>query len=193
VNGVFLAGARTSTVGQIAYFAGTTVPGGWLEADGSLIPRATYAALWTFASASGTIQSDANWFANGRRGCFSTGDGSTTFRIPDLRGTFIRPWAHGGAIDAGRLCGQDQQGLIANHTHPASSSVNDPGHAHGYQRYNSTVGGGGGSNVWYQIGTYNTDWAYTGISVSTTTSNNTGGGGETRPYNIAEMCCISYL
>lgn len=193
-NGAFLAGARASTVGMIGHFVGTTIPGGWVEMDGSLLSRTDYAELWAYAQASGNIQTDANWTANNMIGCFSSGDGTTNFRIPDGRGIFVRNWAHGGTHDSGRLAGQGQADAVLNHVHPAASAVTDPGHVHPYTRYGTMVGGGGGSGIWYNTSTVNTQSAVTGISVATTISNNTGGSAaDNRPYNIAELCCISYL
>ena len=56
-------------VGQIILFAGSTIPTGWLVCDGSAISRTTYSNLF---SVLGTT--------------WGTGDGSTTFNIPDFRG-----------------------------------------------------------------------------------------------------------
>lgn len=56
-------------VGIISLFAGTTAPSGWLICDGSAVSRTTYANLF---SVIGTT--------------YGTGDGSTTFNIPDLQG-----------------------------------------------------------------------------------------------------------
>lgn len=56
-------------VGSISLFAGTTAPNGWLICDGSAVSRTTYANLF---SVIGTT--------------YGTGDGSTTFNIPDLQG-----------------------------------------------------------------------------------------------------------
>lgn len=209
-NGAFLAGARPSTVGMLAHFVGTTVPGGWLEADGSLISRTTYAALWAFAQASGNIQSDANWTANSMYGAFSTGDGATTFRIPDLRGIFVRPWAHASSNDAGRTCGQLQTGLVANHTHPISvtdnhfhyefnldttTSFTTTPSANNYPMYSVLIPGYYSN---YQISASNTlptvgKTSTSQNAITAASSNNTGGGAETRPVNTAEIYCISYL
>jgi len=209
-NGAFVAGARPSTVGMIAQFIGTTVPGGWLECDGSLISRTTYAALWTFAQASGNIQSEANWFANSMWGAFSTGDAATTFRIPDLRGAFMRSWAHSGATDVGRTAGQYQLGQVLNHTHPIV--VTDTHYhfefntdiANGYEtalgaanypQYSDITGSYAKSYTIYGTGTIPTI-GKTSVSqnaITAASSNNTGGGAENRPTNIAEMYCISYL
>jgi len=192
VNGVFLAGARTSTVGQISAFSGTTVPGGWLKANGQLVSRASYAALWTYAQASGNIQTDANWTANTMYGAFSSGDGSTTFRVPDLRGTFVRPWADDGSTDAGRTCGQSQTAQNLSHTHTATSTVTDPGHHHPYTGVSAQgQGPSWGGSCYYSTASFNSGNSTTGITVGTT--NTTNGGADMRPYNIALMHCISYL
>lgn len=55
--------------GVIMDYAGSSVPTGWLECDGSAVSRTTYADLFT---AIGTV-----WGA---------GDTSSTFNLPDLRG-----------------------------------------------------------------------------------------------------------
>ena len=64
----FVASNGVPTAAVIAY-AGSSAPTGWLLCDGSAISRTTYAAL--FAKIGTT---------------YGTGDGSTTFNLPDLRG-----------------------------------------------------------------------------------------------------------
>jgi microcystin-dependent protein len=59
--------------GTVIAFAGATPPSGWLLCDGSAISRSTYSALFEAIST-----------AHG------SGDGSTTFTLPDYRGTFLR-------------------------------------------------------------------------------------------------------
>ena len=54
--------------GSVIAWAATTAPAGWLLCDGSAISRTTYAALFAIAG--------TKW---------GTGDGSTTFNIPDAR------------------------------------------------------------------------------------------------------------
>ena len=61
--------AQTVPAGIIEPFAGTTVPAGYLLCDGSAVDRTTYATLF------GVIGTT-----------FGTGDGSTTFNLPDLGG-----------------------------------------------------------------------------------------------------------
>lgn len=55
--------------GLITAYAGSTAPTGWLICDGSAVSRTTYANLFT---AIGTT--------------YGTGDGSTTFNLPNLKG-----------------------------------------------------------------------------------------------------------
>ena len=66
----------TLPAGMVMYFANATVPQGWFVCDGSAKSRTTYVDLF---NAIGTI--------------YGTGNGSTTFNIPDFRGQFLRGWA----------------------------------------------------------------------------------------------------
>ena len=65
----------TFPAGIIIPFAGPAenIPEGWMLCDGSAISRTDYANLY---SAIGV--------------CWGTGDGATTFNLPDLRGMFLR-------------------------------------------------------------------------------------------------------
>ena len=65
-NGRFMA---KGMAGMIQMFAGSTAPSGWLMCQGQAISRTTYADLF---SVIGTT--------------YGTGDGSTTFNLPDFRG-----------------------------------------------------------------------------------------------------------
>ena len=71
--------------GVVLSFAGATAPGGWLLCDGSLINRTTYATLFA-----------AIGIAHG------SGDGSTTFALPNYAGRFLRGRANGSANDPDR-------------------------------------------------------------------------------------------
>lgn len=71
--------------GVVLPFAGATAPQGWILCDGSAVSRTIYAALFAaIASAHGS------------------GDGSTTFNIPDYRGRIIRGRDGGIARDPDR-------------------------------------------------------------------------------------------
>ncbi|WP_269503734.1 phage tail protein [Burkholderia sp. IMCC1007] len=119
----------TATIGQIVWEVRANARAGFLKLNGAELKRADYPALWAYAQASGAIVSDADWKKD-RNGCYSTGDGSTTFRIPELRGEFIRCWDDGRGIDASRLIGSSQDSQNRSHAHGASAAaVGD--HVHG--------------------------------------------------------------
>ena len=66
----------TLPAGMVMYFANSTVPQGWLQCNGAAVSRTNYPELF---SAISTV--------------YGTGDGATTFNLPDLRGQFVRGWA----------------------------------------------------------------------------------------------------
>lgn len=86
--------------GAIAYFAHTTVPFGWLKANGAAVSRTVYANLFALI---GTT--------------YGAGDGRTTFNLPDLRGEFIRSWDDGRTVDNGRVIGSWQADEFRSHSH----------------------------------------------------------------------------
>lgn len=63
---------------------------GKLALDGQLVSRTTYPELWTKvqSGACARVVTDAQWLLTSglNRACYSSGDGSTTFRLPDLNG-----------------------------------------------------------------------------------------------------------
>ena len=82
-----LAGADLTPIGAITPYAGSAAPTGWLLCNGAAVSRTAYAALFAVCGTS-----------------FGTGDGSTTFNLPNLTnrvpvaagGTYARA-ATGGA------------------------------------------------------------------------------------------------
>lgn len=75
--------------GMISVFAGpSSPPSGWLFCWGQEVSRTTYASLY---SAIGTT--------------YGSGDGSTTFNIPDLRGRVVAGRDDMGGVSANRLTG----------------------------------------------------------------------------------------
>ena len=128
------ASALSLPAGSLIYYAGSVAPAGYLEANGALLSRTTYAALF---AAIGII--------------YNAGDGSTTFGLPDLRGEFIRGLDNGRGVDAGRVLGSSQSDEFRSHGHATGVStygvasgsgaqVADNGGASKY--YNSLVNGG---------------------------------------------------
>ena len=62
------------------------IPAFEVVSDGQLLERAKYPDLWAYAQLLTPI-TDAAWLADAQqRGKYSTGDGSTTFRVPDRNG-----------------------------------------------------------------------------------------------------------
>lgn len=156
-------------VGSVAWFPFTAAPPGYVKLNGALLSRVTYAALYAVAAASGNIVSEASW-SGGNSGAFSTGDLSTTFRIPDGRGEFIRNFDNSRGVDSGRVLGANQSDLLKDHTH-------------NYSLLNGSVRQDG-----TQSATVNT--AY--VATATSGVNAGLGGAETRPRNIALLACIKF-
>ena len=92
-NGAAGADGAGPPVGAIYPIAGVNAPTGTEPLWGQLIARITYPDLFAFAVASGNIVSDATWVGDPTlKGQWSDGDGINTFRLPDYRGLFPRPW-----------------------------------------------------------------------------------------------------
>lgn len=107
-------------------FAGYT-PLGYLIGDGSAISRSVYADLFTVYGIT-----------------FGSGDGSTTFNIPDLRGRYLAAEDNGVGNLTSTYYGVSPvlsaKGGLQNHVqtvaempaHSHSNTLNDPGHQHAY-------------------------------------------------------------
>jgi len=130
--------------GMVQAYAGSAAPTGWLKCNGAAVSRTTYATLF---AAIGTT--------------YGSGNGSSTFNVPDLRGEFVRGWDDSRGVDSGRSLGSFQADEFKSHTHTFAGS--------------QASGGEGRSD---RDGTR-----------ATKTTNATGGS-ETRPRNIAMLYCI---
>ena len=161
--------------GTVIQFAGDNAPGGYLECDGMLLSRSTYPNLF---SAIGT-----------RYGSTTT----SNFRIPDLRGQFVRGWDRGRGLDNNRSMGSSQSGQVQAHSH--SGSTNNGGyHSHsgvtnsgGYHSHSGITNNG----VYHtHSGSTSTNGEHRhGIQHNTTDTsrggNDTGGTG--RPVNYTDF------
>lgn len=143
--------------GIVTAFAGSSAPQGFLLCNGEAVSRSTYAALF---SVIGTAH--------------GTGDGTTTFNLPDYRGRFLRGVAGGSTNDPDRSArsamnsggntgdnvGSVQGHAFQSHLHAkgtlAISSSTGSNHTHrgttnnpllGVKLSGSGVGGNGGSWV----------------------------------------------
>jgi len=162
---------QTMFVGTISYFPSVTAPTGWLALSGQIVSRATYSGLWTFAQSSGNLVTNTNWTSLSAFGSFSDGDGSTTFRLPDLRGHFVRgSGTHTDGTAAGTF-GRKQDDAIITHSHTVGSDI--PG------------------GVGDQSGTRAFRYGFVG-TVRSTGAPNVTTATETRPKNIALLACIKH-
>ena len=75
---------------------------GRIKANGALISRATYPRLYKYVTDNSLATTEALW-TSGHSGLFSVGDGSKTFRVPDLRGRFLEGADTAGAAIAAGL------------------------------------------------------------------------------------------
>jgi microcystin-dependent protein len=166
----FMAYSTGMPLGAVFAFAPNAVPAGYLLCDGQAVSRTTYADLF---AAIGTT--------------FGSGDGVSTFNVPDMRDWFIR-----GRNPVTRAIGSTQAASLASHTHtlsdpghthaatqavhthtvtnaPHAHGVTDPGHSHTYQDNTYSAGTNVVSgNGWSAVAS-NTGAAVTGISIQNTT------------------------
>jgi len=152
-------------VGGVEFFATSTAPTGYLKANGALISRTTYAALF---AAIGTT--------------FGVGDGATTFALPDLRGEFIRGFDDTRGVDAGRVFGSAQSEAVSPHSHVITVPENGG--------FVQSAGSGAVGAIVSRTGigdsstANSSNWRAADIVV--------GGSTELRPRNIALLACIKF-
>lgn len=110
--------SQSGSVGNIRFPAMLVKPNE-LKLNGAVLLRSSYPELWAFAQDT-HLASEADYHNNGHWGKFSTGDGSTTFRVPNMCGAFLRVMAEGRtAIDPDgyyRSIGESQADAMRNIT-----------------------------------------------------------------------------
>jgi len=139
--------------GSIVYTPVSVVPVGFLAVNGQSLSKTTYANL--YAVIGGTY-----------------GQTDTTFKLPDLRGEFIRVWDNSRGIDAGRVLGSYQEDMLESHKHRILD--NNPASFNG-----DVINAFDSAASTNQNGTSYVDTQLTG-------------GTETRPRNIALQAIIKY-
>ena len=75
--------------GTILDYTGLVAPDGYIIANGAELSRTTFSKLWSWATANNLVV-DQSSVPSTAHGYYGTGNGSTTFTIPDLRGVFRR-------------------------------------------------------------------------------------------------------
>ncbi len=86
-TGPTMNGVQNFGVGMPILWTSRAFTPAWaVVSDGQILNRADWPELWVHAQMHTPID-DADWLANpGKRGNYSNGDGSTTFRVPDFNG-----------------------------------------------------------------------------------------------------------
>lgn len=139
--------------GAVVMYGGTSIPDGYLECDGSAVSRSTYSDLF---NAIGTN--------------FGSGDGSTTFNLPDMRGMF--PRGHdataGNDPDAGSRTANNSGGNTGDNV-GSEQSDELASHRHGISD---------GAKKYYR------DSTEVRVNGGTTRYSTSAGGNETRPKNV---------
>lgn len=166
-------------IGTVIYYAGNTPPVGYLVANGSILDRTVYVDLF---NAIGTIYNLGTELAS-------------QFRIPDLRGEFIRGWDGGRNVDRDRVFGSFEDYATANPRNNSQStrlaqpnadtvtfdqSAGTP-HLAGFARV-TRVGENLTANA---VDTIGSGYQIDVLNVLT-------GDDETRPRNIALLPCIKF-
>lgn len=143
---------------SIMPYAGSSAPTGYLLCDGAAISRSTYSTLFGLLATT-----------------YGSGDGSSTFNIPDLRGRVIA--GHGGTLLSGSA-----DAIAATNAHSTKTHTlliaEMPAHDHTYNRTNNVTAGGS---------TAIEDGPITG----TVTSSSTGGGGAHN--NVQPTIILNYI
>ena len=155
--------------GSVIPFAGSSAPTGFLLCDGSAVSRTTYATLFSAISTT-----------------YGSGDGSSTFNLPDLRGRVVAGQDDMGGASANRLT--DQSGGLngdtlgdtgGSETHTLTTAQ-IPSHSHTVAAQQQVVGDStnrGGSG---QLG-----------AAATITTSSTGGGGSHN--NVQPTIILNYI
>jgi len=145
-------GADNTPIGTIMWFSANAAPVGYLECNGEVLSRSQYSDLFAVI---GTT--------------FNTGlEGIANFRLPDLRGEFVRGWDHTKGVDSGRTFGSNQADEFKSHKHSFDIRYSIQSGGSEMPPLDATNG----------YGTYDTSFT---------------GGTETRPRNIALLPCIKAI
>lgn len=170
--------ANNDMVGAVLPFAMNLAPTGWLICNGQEVSRTAYARLF---SRIGTL--------------YGSGDGTTTFRIPDMRGEFVRGFDAGRGVDVGRMFGSYQSYAMERITASFTTRPSVSSSSVATQNIVGTTGSmtlsalSAGDYIPTQtVGStgYKADVVNFDSSSQTQTST------ETRPRNIALLYCIKF-
>lgn len=155
--------------GTVLPYAGATAPSGFFLCQGQAVSRTTYAALFALI---GTT--------------FGSGDGSTTFNLPDLRDRF--PVMAGPGISRGEIGGSNTVAATAGsdgaHTHTVSGTTDGhaltesemPAHTHNETFVDDNGGQAKAGSGGFSVG------GYTGTTRTAAVSSTGGGAAHTHTH-----------
>lgn len=127
-------------VGTIVYYPAETIPIGWLECNGQSLNKNTYTNLFNVIG-------------------YRYGGSGDLFKIPDLRGEFIRGWDNGRGVDVDRSLGSNQMATAIR------ILIDNYAQGNGYKTNGESI-----NIATYPVGTY----AVTGSNVDGFTTPPTG-------------------
>lgn len=151
--------------GTIFYTASPSVPTGFIEANGAVVEKDRYPALYAALGGNNSPY----------------GQSGASFTLPDLRGVFVRGLDNGAGRDPeNRTIGSTQQSAIGSHSHlfPGDDQLTFANGTAGWANrsagsfpYDARSVYGGGGQLWQTTDT---------------------GGSETRPLNVALLAIIKF-
>jgi len=155
---------QVSILGMVVLFAGTDEPDDWMICDGRAIDRSSYAPLYAIL---GTT--------------YGSGDGVSTFNLPDLRGRSAMGTGQ-GVTGEGNTTGTSrslgQKGGFETHTLTAAQM---PAHTHNYVA--STVASDASISL---LGSGNR------VTAQPSTATSSAGSGSAHP-NVSPYAVLNYL
>ena len=171
-----LSNIRTTPAGSVFYTAATSAPAGYVIADGTSYPTSGIAAdLFAVIG-------------------YTYGGSGATFRVPDLRGQFVRSADLGRGVDPGRVVGSEQGQSMGAHTHNYTDAYGaiDDDYPNSYYDIDGNYLKG---FQWWWPGTWGmpsqdepNGYGHVPLTSHRTTEANAGG--ETRPTNVALLPII---
>lgn len=183
-DGSNLSGISTDSIpsGAVLPYAGTTAPSGYLLCYGQAISRSTYSDLF---SAIGTT--------------YGTGNGSTTFNLPDLRGRVVAGLDDMGGSSANRLTGQqggvngDILGRTGGNEQHQLTEAELATHTHGAGSYQGSIPTSGIPEETGSIFSRNVDTEPTGFTSFSVNGSSGSTGSDSKHNNVQPTLILNYV
>ena len=162
--------------GAVVPFAGTSAPTGWILTFGQAVSRTTYAALFAVI---GTT--------------YGSGDGSTTFNLPDLRGRVVAGEDDMGGTSANRLTGLSGgvNGDVLGGTGGSESHTLTVDQIPSHNHIDGYSNGGGGGTYGDATAASAQDMSMSGSSVNHPNTSSTGG--DAAHNNVQPTIILNYI